>query len=232
MSTKKDLTELLSYAVKKAAVTTEVKVAWAGLSNLERVLAKKASEKGRAVPLSTIKKIAEMVEAKPAAEEAKPAKRDFASYRFKKKTDLDKKAAGACCEGKKKKKKMKSATCAKMAEMLKEANLVKAAAPGNFWKSPSALGFASGAWGATPGWGKALAILAGAGLLGHSMYGAGREWSKRYDPGVDPAAKGIGLDRDLANALREQMAKAQASSAELGALQRGWRNAYAPLYGM
>lgn len=243
MSTKKDLTELLSYAVKKAAVVTEVKVAWAGLSNLEKVLAKKADEKGRVVPLSTIKKIASLIEEKPAVAEAKPAKKDFASYRFKKKTpDATKEASGACCKGKKKMKMKKSAACTRMIEMLKKANFVKAAAipgappagaaPGSFWKSPSALGFASGAWGATPGWGKALAILAGAGMLGHSIYGAGREWSKRYDPGVDPSAKGIGLDRDLANALREQMAKAQASSAELGALQRGWRNAYAPLYGL
>jgi hypothetical protein len=231
MSTKKDLTELLSYAVKKAAVVTEAKVAWAGLSTFERVLVKKANEKGRAVPLSMIKKIAEMVEATPAVEKAKPAKRDFASYRFKKKTDATKEASGACCKGKMKKKMKKSAACVKMVEMLKKASFAKAAA-GDFWKAPTARGFASGAWGATPGWGKALAILAGAGLLGHSMYGAGREWSKRYDPGVDPSAKGIGLDRDLANALREQMAKAQASSAELGGLQRGWRNAYAPLYGM
>ena len=240
MSTKKDLTELLSYAVKKAAVVTEAKVAWAGLSTFERVLVKKANEKGRAVPLSMIKKIAEMVEATPAVEKAKPAKRDFASYRFKKKTDATKEASGACCKGKMKKKMKKSAACTKMLAMLKKASFAKlavdapgaAAAAGNFWKTPSARGFVSGVWGATPGWGKALAILAGAGLLGHSMYGAGREWSKRYDPGVDPSAKGIGLDRDLANALREQMAKAQASSAELGGLQRGWRNAYAPLYGM
>jgi hypothetical protein len=242
MSTKKDLTELLSYAVKKAAVATEVKVAWAGLSNLEKVLAKKASEKGRAVPLSTIKKIASMIEEKPAPAEAKPAKRDFASYRFKKKTDATKEASGACCKGKKKMKMKKSAACTKMIEMLKKANFVKAAdvpgappagaAPGSIWKDPSAASFLSRGWGQTPGWGKALAILAGAGLLGHSIYGAGREWSKRYDPGVDPEAKGIGLNRDLANALREQMAKAQASSAELGGLQRGWRNAYAPLYGM
>jgi hypothetical protein len=242
MSTKKDLTELLSYAVKKAAVVTEVKVAWAGLSNLEKVLAKRAGMNGRAVPLTTIKKLAALIEEKPAVAEAKPAKKDFASYRFKKKTpDATKEASGACCKGKKKMKMKKSAACTRMIEMLKKANFVKAAnvqgappagSPDHFLDTKSPLKFVSGAWGQTPGWGKALAILAGAGMLGHSIYGAGREWSKRYDPGVDPSAKGIGLDRDLANALREQMAKAQASSAELGALQRGWRNAYAPLYGL
>jgi hypothetical protein len=245
MSTKKDLTELLSYAVKKAAVVTEVKVAWAGLSPLEKVLAKRAGMNGRAVPLTTIKKLAALIEEKPAVEEAKPAKRDFASYRFKKKTDMSKKACSAGCKCSKccgKKKMKKSAACNKMIEMLKKANFVKSAATtvgappagaaDSIWNETSPLKFISGAWGKARGWQKALAIMAGAGLLGHSIYGAGREWSKRYDPGVDPSAKGIGLDRDLANALREQMAKAQASSAELGALQRGWRNAYAPLYGL
>ena len=256
MSTKKDLTELLAYAVKKAEATTEIKVAWAGLSNLEKILVKKSNENGRVASLAAIKKIASLIENQPAAAEAKPAKRDFASYRFKKK-DMSKKAcsAGCKCSKCKGKKMKKSAACTRIVEMLKKAaqrnllpGLTKKADPGHpnsyemtpggavasnsIFNEPTASGFLSKAWGKTPGWGKALATLAGMGLIGHGMYSAGREWSKRYDPGVDPEAKGIGLNRDLANALREQMAKAQASSAELGGMQRGWRNAYAPLYGI
>ena len=256
MSTQKDLTELLAYAVKRAETATEIKVAWVGLSKLEKILAKKADENGRMVSLPAIRKIASLIEKQPVGAEVKPAKRDFASYQFKKK-DMSKKAcsAGCKCSKCKGKKMKKSASCLKMAGMLKKAaqrnlfpGLAKKADPGHansyeltpggarsaasIWEEPSASRFMSKAWGKTPGWGKALAALAGVGLLGHGMYSAGREWSKRYDPGVDPEAKGIGLNRDLANALREQMAKAQASSAELGGLQRGWRNAYAPLYGL
>ena len=261
MSTKRDLTELLTYAVKKAEASTEVRVAWAGLSNLEKVLAKRASEKGQMIHLAGIRKLAALIEKPPAGTEGQPAKRDFASYRFKKK-DMSKKACsvGCRCPKCKSKKMKKSAACVRMIGLLKKASrhpafpgLTKkaiglegvqaltgmsnpapaaAAAGSSFFDEPSASKFISGAWGKTPGWGKALAVLAGLGVLGHGMYGAGREWQKRYDPGVDPAAKGIGLDRDLANALREQMAKGTAWASELGGMQRGFRQAYAPLYGI
>ena len=85
MSTKKDLTELLAYAVKRAETATEIKVAWVGLSKLEKILAKKADENGRMVSLPAIRKIASLIEKQPVGAEVKPAKRDFASYQFKKK---------------------------------------------------------------------------------------------------------------------------------------------------
>lgn len=122
---------------------------------------------------------------------------------------------------------LKSAQAKRMLQHLKSA--AGAAAP--WWHSSSGVDFIRGAVKATPGWAKALAaVLAGAGL-GHMAYSGGREWATRYDPGIDPAMKGMGLDRDTMRALREQIAKQTGWASELGALQQGYRNSMAPLYG-
>jgi hypothetical protein len=92
--------------------------------------------------------------------------------------------------------------------------------------SPTLSGFLHEAVKGTPGWAKALGLV-GAGVAG--VAGA-RELMKRYDPGVDPEAKGIGMNRNLRNALTEQTAKATSWASELGGMQHAMRNAYAPLY--
>ncbi len=95
---------------------------------------------------------------------------------------------------------------------------------------PTVRGFATSALTKTPGWAKALALLGVGGAGAAAGWHAGNEINKRFDPGVDNEAKGIGMNRNLRNALTENIAKSTQWANELGGLQHASRNAYSALY--
>jgi len=227
MSTKKDLAELLSYTVKRAEAQTQLKLAWNTLSPLERVLVKTSAANRRPINLLNIRKLAEMVQTKKACGkscgDSKPAKKPWVKPWLKKE------------EVKTNEPKMdkKSSAHRRMTQLLKSASsrsvlsfTKRAAGPAVPWhQSDSAVGAVSGAWKATPGWAKALAMLASAGVVGTHLYGAAGDAAKRWDRGVDPEMTGTGLNRDEANRLWSGAAKLTARTSELDALQRRFRMA-------
>ncbi len=230
MSTKKDLTDLLSYAVKKAEASAEIKVAWNGLSALEKHLAKKAAAKGP-VSVANIKKLAALIEKKPVKQAMCGAKH---SPKKKKKAMKKASASQQRTVGLLKKAFANPRLVPTLKVAVQSEDFLKMAvhpfgrgpmptpAPtyGDALKARTIPDFLKKTWNATPGWGRGLAALAAiAGIGVPAVTSLGREVQKRFDTGVDPSLKGYGLDPSLMAGLQEYIAKTTGWTSQMNALQ-------------
>lgn len=77
----------------------------------------------------------------------------------------------------------------------------------------------TGAWKATPTWGRALAVLGGLGLGATGLWAGGKELKHRVDPGADRRLRGMGLPDDVVDALTEFAAKDTSRFGQVAGIQ-------------